>query len=126
MILSGSHYALALGDSVETLRALAPLSVDHVITDPPYSPRVHDAHRVSYNDTFVEPNRPNARRAQMNRSKDLGFDAITPELRWACAEQFSRITKRWVLVFSDHEGSDAWKADLEAAGLVEICTCLRD
>lgn len=100
------------------LADLPDLSVDAVITDPPYSRKVHEKSRRGLTD-YKEKKGPEAR---AKRNRDLGFKPLTPEEREAMSKEFARITKRWVLVFCDHEGSEPWKQDLEAAGLEYIRT----
>jgi DNA modification methylase len=122
-LLTTERAALVQGDAVGFLRTLPDRSVDHVITDPPYSPKVHTAHRIGCTGV-AEPTRPNAKRAQFNRVKELGFEPLTPELRHTLAREFARVARRWVLVFCDHEGSGAWKDELELAGLEYVRTLI--
>jgi site-specific DNA-methyltransferase (adenine-specific) len=80
-------------DVLECLDELPPF--DALITDPPYSPHVHD----------------NATSAGTGgrgvRERDLGFDALTCDLRGALASLAAR-ANRWSCVFSDFEGAYAW------------------
>lgn len=108
-------------DCIEALAALEPASVDHSITDPPYSQHTHEAQRQGCTG-YVEPTRPGATRAQFNRTRDLGFAHLTDELREYVSIELARVVRRWVLVFSDHEGSHAWKEDLKRAGLDYVRT----
>lgn len=95
-------------------------AADHVITDPPYSAHVHGAARSS---RMVSANdRGGKFGADVRRNVDLGFEHLTPELRAFCAEQFARISRRWVLVFSDQESAHLWGDDLMAAGLDYVRT----
>jgi site-specific DNA-methyltransferase (adenine-specific) len=89
--------------------------VHHVITDPPYSEHVHSNARSSR----MKPanDRGGKYGADSRRNVDLGFDALTPELRAFCAEQFARLARRWVLVFSDIESDHLWRDNLTSAGL---------
>lgn len=94
-------------------------SVDHFIADPPYSEHVHGAARsriMSAND------RGGRYGADLRRNVDLGFTHLTPELRDFLAAQAARLTRRWVLVFSDVEGSRDWADDLEEHGLDYVRT----
>lgn len=88
-------------------------AIDVVITDPPYSPKVHRCSRRGLTD-YKERKGDAARAA---RTRDLAFEPLTPKLRAGAAQQFARLARRWVLVFSDLEGVDAWRQDLEWAGL---------
>lgn len=95
-------------------------SIDHVITDPPYSERVHSAVRSGR--MASENDRGGRYGADTRRNVDLGFSCLTPELRSICAQQFSRLAKRWVLVFSDVESDHLWREELVAAGLDYVRT----
>lgn len=92
-------------------------AVDHVITDPPYSEHVHSKNRRG-------SSLPDALdfKACISRARELGFDAITPELMAFCALEFARMSRRWVLVFSDVEGGSDWRDSLTDAGLEYVRT----
>lgn len=93
--------------------------VDHFIADPPYSEHVHGAARsrvMSAND------RGGRYGADLRRNVDLGFAHLTPEFRDFLAASAANLTRRWVLVFSDVEGSRYWADDLEAHGLDYVRT----
>jgi site-specific DNA-methyltransferase (adenine-specific) len=94
-------------------------SVDVVITDPPYSEHTHSSVRSA---KMMANDRGGSYGADTRRNVDLGFDALTPELREFCATQFARLARRWVLVFSDVESDHLWRTDLEAAGLGYVRT----
>lgn len=96
-----AEWDLVLGDCLEGMRGLR--SVDHVITDPPYSEHVHGK--------STRGGRGGAKRL------DLGFEALQADVRAGCCQQFARLARRWVLVFSDVESAHLWRRDLEAAGL---------
>lgn len=108
-------YSVSLGDCIEGMRALADASVDHVITDPPYSQHTHEASRGG-----VPKDGKTGR--DIMRVRDLGFDAITEEAAGEAARQFARIVRRWVLVFTDVENVSLWKDSLESAGLEYVRT----
>ena len=94
--------------------------VDHVICDPPYSEHVHGNARsqrmVSAND------RGGRYGADTRRNVDLGFEHLTEDDRRFLAEQFARVAKRWVLVFSDVESAPLWREALSDAGLDYVRT----
>lgn len=120
MIIS-AYYAddavtLYLGKCEDVLPSIS--AVDHVITDPPYSEHVHKSVR---SDSSLDATRQKWHTAKP-RKVDLGFDHLTPELREFCAEQFARLARRWVLVFSDVESSHLWRGDLEGYGLNYVRT----
>jgi DNA modification methylase len=101
---------LYLGDCREVLPQLEP--VDHVITDPPYSEHVHSKSRAGAR-VLTEGGHD----AAFFRAADFGFDAMTPELMALVACEASRLSRRWVLVFSDAESTTAWREALTSAGL---------
>lgn len=83
--------------------------VDNVVTDPPYAERV-DA---------------NARRGKASKNAisvpmALGFDPATTAKRARWASWIATATRKWALVFSDHESSMDWAGHLERAGLVYV------
>lgn len=111
---------IATGDCVKRMRSLEPLSIDHGIHDPPYSDKVHSCSRRGLTN-YKEIKGDAARTA---RNRDLGFEPMTPELMNACAEQFARITRRWVLVFCDLELAHEWRESLERAGMEYVRTLI--
>jgi site-specific DNA-methyltransferase (adenine-specific) len=60
--------------------------------------------------------------ADLRRNVDLGFEHLTDELRDFLAAQAARLTRRWVLVFSDTEGAHLWAEALESSGLDYVRT----
>lgn len=106
---------LYLGRCEDVLPTLAP--VDHIITDPPYSQKVHAAVRSSK----LKEGHPKER-GNWHRNVDLGFVHLSPDLRALCGREFARLAKRWVLVFSDVEGAPGWWADLTGNGLDYVRT----
>jgi len=106
------------GDAEEILPTLS--QVDHFIADPPYSEQVHGAARSrrmrSAND------RGGRYGADLRRNVDLGFSHLTDEFRTFLASEAARLTKRWVLVFSDVEGDYLWRNALVDAGLDYVRT----
>lgn len=94
--------------------------VDHFIADPPYSEHVHGAARSrrmrSAND------RGGRYGADLRRNVDLGFTHLTDDLRDYLAMEAARLTRRWVLVFSDVEGAHLWAEALDGHGLDYVRT----
>lgn len=106
-----------VGNCLELLATLADGSVDHVITDPPYSANVHaNQQRIARG----------ARRKATGKSfkKPLTFDAITPELMLEVSCEIARVTKRWALVFCNVELVSTWMLYLKAGGLEYARTAL--
>lgn len=113
-------WTLTRGDCLDPLLGMAQLadrSVDHVITDPPYSEHVHAAQR--FGQTPRDLSRDRSKR-QISRSKDPGFEHITQALRVACVREFARVARRWVLIFSDEESQFLWAAAGRRAGLEPV------
>ena len=106
------------GDCREVMASLD--AVDHVITDPPYSAHVHGSARSSRMQSAND--RGGKYGADTRRNVDLGFDHLTTELREACAAEFARLARRWVLVFSDIESDHLWRTDLTGAGMDYVRT----
>lgn len=93
--------------------------VDHVIADPPYSEKTHNnvrSRRMGAND------RGGRYGADLRRQVDLGFEHITPEDMRFLAEEFSRLSNRWVLVFSDVESDHLWRSELTRADMDYVRT----
>jgi DNA modification methylase len=115
-VLAGeSAWCVIEGDCRDVLPTLPDRSVDHAITDPPYSEQVHKSVRSSGRNAHPDVAEFACR---TRRVVDLGFEHLDPELRRFCAGEFARLVKRWVLAFSDVESCHEWREDLKAAGLV--------
>lgn len=126
-VLSGrAQWAVLEADCSEVLPMLPPKSADHIISDPPFSAKVHALQRR----VMTGPHRRFARqRGGLARdllyhgnpvAQDLGFAHLTPELRRLCGVHFARVARRWVVVKSDEESRHLWQADLERAGARHI------
>lgn len=98
---------LYLGDCREILPTL---SVDHVISDPPYEDELHKAMgRIRRNDG-------------REMVQDLGFDGVNAgraETAAACVAS----ARGWVILFTLAEGVRAWRDDLQAAKAKWDTTC---
>jgi site-specific DNA-methyltransferase (adenine-specific) len=117
---TGDGWELRWGDCIEGMRDLADRSVDHVITDPPYSEHTHEKQWIG-----AALTEQGAKRVKTSH-KGLGFGHITPLQAAACAQQFKRITRRWILVFTDLEGIALWRIVLGKVGLDYVRTCIWD
>lgn len=116
-VLAGrTPWHVAEGDCIAGMRALPDLSLDVIITDPPYSKSTHEKQRRGCTG-YVEPTRPNAKKAQFNRTRTLGFKPLDPVTRAKAAHEFERLCKRWILIFTDDEGAQPWVDDLKRFGL---------
>ena len=98
-------------------------SVDHVITDPPYSEYVHSKSRQGsrplsgsvLGGRFSAP-------ANFRREKEFGFDAIDEATRTQIGQWCATSVDRWVLVFSDVESTQLWRMALcECEGGLDYC-----
>ena len=119
-IASGDTWTMHLGDCLEGMRSLADKSVDHVVTDPPYSQHTHEKQWVG-----AALTEQGAKRVKTSH-KGLTFDSITAERAAACALEWSRLATRWVLVFTDLEGIALWSLALANAGMDYVRTCIWD
>ena len=108
----------------EGLPAYGEREVDVLITDPPYSRKVHECGRRGISADYVERHGGTvvSKRAQFSRTRELGFEHLTEELREMTAQQAARIVRRWALVFTDVESVDGWRFDLERYGLEYVRT----
>ena len=102
------------GDCRDLFAMLPDASVDHVITDPPYSEHVHSKSRAgarSLTDVGDIPGRCSHKpsNSAISRAVDFGFDALSEEMRDVCGRHFRRVAKRWRLVFSDIESCHLWR-----------------
>jgi site-specific DNA-methyltransferase (adenine-specific) len=110
-----SEHRVILADCLgpEGLCTLADKSVDHVITDPPYSEHVHTR---SMRGAAAWKGVPSER-------ADLGFGSLDGRTLLTASGEFARIARRWVLVFSDTESAHLWREALESRGLEYVRTC---
>jgi DNA modification methylase len=93
-------WGLTLGNCLDEATGICSLSdrsVDHVITDPPYSEYVHS--RIGQE----------GRNDGAKGRDEITFGALTEEVARACAVQFARVAKRWILVFGDEFTTPLWR-----------------
>lgn len=110
-VLAGERqWCVVHGNCREVMASMPDASVDHVITDPPYSEQVHKSVRGGGRHRLHNA-------ATAPRVVDLGFEHLDDATRLACAIQFARLVKRWILAFSDVESAHLWQRDLVDAGL---------
>ena len=104
-------WELHLGDCIEGMRAMADKSVDHVICDPPYEKEAHaQGRRLSR--SWQE------QKADVHHivEHQITYRPITDAERVACAEQYARLAKRWIIVFCQSEAAILWRDALVEAG----------
>lgn len=86
------------------------LSVDVMISDPPYDPESHANQRAG------------AGRGRVVKTRVVGFEALSDADRRLIAVQAARVVRRWVVLFCSIEDVRAWRDDLELAGLDYVQT----
>ena len=94
-------------DEKRGLFAFGDNSVDHTITDTPYSEYVHEV---------GAPRQYHANAKYRDEKHNFKFDHFSAEDRAVFCELAVRITRGWILAFTDIETSGAWVHDLVAAG----------
>jgi DNA modification methylase len=106
-VINGSkRWAIVHADCIDEMASWpVGTKVDHVVTDPPYSEHVHGKTRRSGQGLGVRP---------------LGFDALTDDVREACAAAWGDLVRRWCLVFCNAELLAQWDSSLSEAGLRHI------
>lgn len=114
---------LRLGDclAADGMPSLADKSVGCVIVDPPYSEHVHAKSRSG---SMARAANGLDRPGGFSIAIDLGFEAITQDTMEACADQFARIARRWVLVFCDMESAHLWRGACVSSGGLEYIRTL--
>lgn len=101
-----------MGECLAGLAALDPVSVDVVITDPPYEAEAHTSERLV------------ARAGGKLAVEPITFPPITEEQPAESSRQMARLARRWILVFCQLEAAMKWRAALEGAGAVYKRTCI--
>lgn len=102
--LDTDRVSLVQGDSLEVLRSFADKSFDLVLTDPPYNTHVHDK--------LGKERRNDGREAR----DELTFPPMTDDLIREVMTELVRITRGWIIVFSDFFNSHKWGGAAIAAG----------
>lgn len=92
--------------------SIPPMSVDFVITDPPYDERTDKNARTNKGKQSGVPGPGN--------KLLMGFDPMNAERRLRWASTIAESTKRHAIIFSDHESSVLWRADCERFGMVFV------
>ncbi|MDQ3919003.1 MAG: site-specific DNA-methyltransferase [Acidobacteriota bacterium] len=112
--------ALYCADNREVLSALEDKSVDHVITDPPYSEHTHAKQWIGHALTSE-----GAPRCSTN-FKELSFAAITNEQIARFTSECARLSRRWSLIFCDLESIVDWREAVQRVGLDYVRACVWD
>lgn len=106
MDLENGTWELRLGSALDGLAALGDNAIDHTICDPPYSAHVHTSFRSVARGGGVKKNA-------------MGFAHFPAGARRKHGAQIARVTRLWILVFSDMEGQRDWHNALEKDGHAE-------
>lgn len=120
---TGPGWELRCGDCLDPetgLASLADKSVDHVITDPPYSQHTHDKQWIGA--ALTEQGAKRVKTAHAG----LGFSHLTSIQARDVAVQAARLSLRWFVAFSDLEGIALWRGSVEQAGLDYVRSCIWD
>ena len=96
-VSKGEGWELRLGRWQDVL---ADVECDALITDPPYSPRVHEGQRTG----------------SETAKATIRYEAISPDWCVEFAESWAERTRYWAIVFSDHLGSRWWEQAWESCG----------
>jgi len=104
VVLNHDRCAIVHGRALETSRLFAAKTFDLVVTDPPYSAHVHAM--------LGKERRTDGHAARA----ELEFPPIDDEAIAAYAEQWVRVCRGWILIFSDFYKSATWGRALERAG----------
>jgi len=97
-----SQIDLIHAECVAAMRKLPARSVDHTITDPPYSEKTHAKGKRYKRGDIVD--------------HVIAYKPMTPAIMRAVSKQIVRITRRWIIVTCDSDSPQLWRAALEAAG----------
>jgi site-specific DNA-methyltransferase (adenine-specific) len=106
MNATGPGWELRLADcmSPDGLPSLADGSVDHVITDPPFSERTHEGQRTGRRDA--------GHKDGWVTTAGLSYDHLEPAGAAAISAQLSRVRSSWCLVFTSHDLFRHWEDSL--------------
>jgi 16S rRNA G966 N2-methylase RsmD len=111
------------GDCLEVLSQLEP--VDHVITDPPYDRDVYMRAKKTLDRRNSGPGlrgMERARGATLEKFAVGSIGLMDDAFAGALAAEWSRLLRRWVLVFSDAESTERWRRSLVAGGMRYVRT----
>ncbi len=96
VVLDTDRVSLVQGDSLAVLRSFATKSVDVACFDPPYSNHVHDKFGKE-------------RRTDGHAVPDaLAFPPMTPELINSVMIELIRVTRTWIIAFTDFYNTYHW------------------
>lgn len=84
------------------------LVADHVITDPPYSERVHSKSRAGAQKEPLKDGNGRMSRCAFKRERDFHFAHITQNEREQMADWIEDHCRRWTLIYTDIESARDW------------------
>ncbi len=103
--LDTDRFSLIQGDSLEVLRTFADKSFDVAIFDPPYNAHVHNNLGKERRNDATAPRH------------ELTFPPMTTDAIFCLMKQLTRVTKTWIINFSDFYSSAIWgHAAIECGG----------
>lgn len=106
-VLSGqARWVVLEANCSEVLPMFPDGSVDHLISDPPFSEHVHAVGRMD--------------KAIRAGERDFGFVSLCDDLRSLVCVQSARVVRRWSIIFTDAEGQRGWQDGLESAGIQHV------
>lgn len=120
VLLGRAQWTVLQADCLDVLPCLPDRSVAHVITDPPYSAKVHSKQWVAH--ALSE----SGDRRTHSEHKGIDFEALSDALRVGVSLEMGRAASRWSLVFCDVESIHLWAESLADANLDYVRTCLWD
>lgn len=111
-----AQWCLVEGNCLDVMATMPARCVDHAITDPPYEAEAHTAHRRVKRAGSEAGERWGNGDSREAMTEALGFDPITADERASAGAEFSRLARRWSVVFCQTEATMLWRAALEASG----------
>jgi site-specific DNA-methyltransferase (adenine-specific) len=116
-VLAGTdQWCVVDGECLDVMRAIPDLSIDHVITDPPYEEASHTKSRRSQRGGGKLRKGPKAGAGFV--AMPIGFAPMDAATRYGCAKHWARLCRRWCLVFCEEAGVPLWRSACESYGLV--------
>ena len=120
-VLAGTRrWTVLHADNAEVLPTMPEKCVDNCVGDPPYSGVTHAAAAAAAAAAARPLPDGSVRRVYNSQANGFGFDCLADGQRESLAAEYARLTKRWVLMFSDQEGAGEWVAANRAAGLDHV------
>jgi hypothetical protein len=119
-VLEGrERWCVLQGDCRDWLPLIPDMAIDHAMIDAPYSEHVHGKQKRILSAAGAKVGSADGKGHKV-RDAELGFDALTDDLRDLVSRECGRLAKRWVLSFSDVESNHLWRKSLSAAALPHI------